>query len=146
MDMLKKEVFTHNTIKLELSELSALQRINYVEHLAKAERNLPALDDQLSEMEITRLLLRLDIETGAMLVGMSLWHLNRKGPTPEEIAADVAGGWPPEAIRGAELVIKRISNMLPPEPVPGSGDEENEATERSREDEPVTAEKPMPVS
>lgn len=140
--MLKKEDFTHNTIKVTLSELSALQRIDYLDHLASAEKALPALDDALSESEISRLLLRLDIETGALLVGMSLWHQNRKGPTQDALAADIAQAWPPEAIRAAELMIKRLSGMLPPDNAgqDGAGDE------GIGEADPVTAEKPGPAN
>lgn len=147
MDMLKKGDFTYRDITVMLSELSALQRIDYLDFLAKSEKGLPSLDDSLSESEITRLLLRLDIETGALLVGMSLWHQNRKGPTPQELAATVIEEWPPEAIREAELMIKQLSNMLPPEVTePEETEQQEEAGENGRDDEPLTAEKPTPVN
>lgn len=152
MDMLKKGEFTFRDITLELSELSALQRINYLEFLSKSEKWLPNLEDSLSEYETSRLLLRLDIETGALLVGMSLWHQNRKGPRPEELAETIIEEWPPEAIREAELMIKRLSNMLPPEVVEPEEVAQEEAEQGDedartlREDPPMTAEKPTPVN
>ncbi|HIH5002695.1 TPA: phage minor tail protein domain-containing protein [Klebsiella oxytoca] len=152
MDMLKKGDFTYRDITVTLSELSALQRIDYLDFLAKSEKVLPSLDDSLSESEITRLLLRLDIETGALLVGMSLWQENREGPKPDELAANIVESWPPEAIRAAELRVKDLSNMLPPEVVEPEEVAQEEAEQGDedartlREDPPMTAEKPTPVN
>ena len=83
-------------------------------------------------------------------MAMSLWHGHElKGSQGENAAAEVAKiqdevmqSWPTELVAEAEYKVKLLSGMIAPviEEPTSSGEERNEPAE------PVTAEKPSPVS
>ncbi|AIR01947.1 phage tail protein [Pluralibacter gergoviae] len=140
MDFLKKEEFEHNGVRTQISELSALQRISYLEYLAREEKDLRVDVDELSEQEVSARLVNMDIRTGALLIALSLWHNDPSGPSEEELQQQVLRSWPPEAIGKAQIQIQLLSGMLPP-----VSDEEQETESIDNTvpvDEPVTAEKP----
>ncbi|EMD1658821.1 phage tail assembly chaperone G [Pluralibacter gergoviae] len=140
MDFLKKEEFEHNGVRTQISELSALQRISYLEYLAREEKDLSVDVDELSEQEVNARLINMDISTGALLIALSLWHNDPSGPSEEELQQQVLRSWPPEAIGKAQIQIQLLSGMLPP-----VSDEEQETESIDNTlpvDEPVTAEKP----
>lgn len=140
MDFLKKEEFEHNGVRTQISELSALQRISYLEYLAREEKDLSVDVDELSEQEVNARLIKMDVRTGALLIALSLWHNDPSGPSEEELQQQVLRSWPPEAIGKAQIQIQLLSGMLPP-----VSDEEQETESIDNTvpvDEPVTAEKP----
>lgn len=140
MDFLKKEEFEHNGVRTQISELSALQRISYLEYLAREEMDLSVDVDELSEQEVNARLIKMDVRTGALLIALSLWHNDPSGPSEEELQQQVLRSWPPEAIGKAQIQIQLLSGMLPP-----VSDEEQETESIDNTvpvDEPVTAEKP----
>ena len=140
MDFLKKEEFEYNGVRTQISELSALQRISYLEYLAREEKDLSVDVDELSEQEVNARLIKMDVRTGALLIALSLWHNDPSGPSEEELQQQVLRSWPPEAIGKAQIQIQLLSGMLPP-----VSDEEQETESINNTvpvDEPVTAEKP----
>lgn len=140
MDFLKKEEFEHNGVRTQISELSALQRISYLEYLAREEKDLSVDVDELSEQEVNARLINMDIRTGALLIALSLWHNDPSGPSEEELQQQVLRSWPPEAIGKAQMQIQLLSGMLPP--VLDEVIETESIDNTVLVDEPVTAEKP----
>lgn len=140
MDFLKKEEFEHNGVRTQISELSALQRISYLEYLAREEKDLNVDVDELSEQEANARLINMDIRTGALLIALSLWHNDPSGPSEEELQQQVLRSWPPEAIGKAQMQIQLLSGMLPP--VLDEVIETESIDNTVPVDEPVTAEKP----
>ncbi|WMY75417.1 phage minor tail protein G [Buttiauxella selenatireducens] len=133
---LKSAPFEFNGHTVTLYELSALQRIEHLKYFAELNKDLP---DNVDEAEHYHLLVARNIHAGARLVAMSLWQADIAGPGVETLHQQVMSGWSPEMIGAAEFMVKKLSDMLPPDPVPVTDD--NQA-----EQEDITAEKPTPVS
>lgn len=135
MSFLKSEPFTYNGSTIQLFELSGLQRIEYLQYLAKEEKTLPK-----DEGDEGYLPLRVcsNLRSGAMVIALSLWQ----GDTSKEIDSlhyEVLSGWPPGMIGAGELFVKTLSDMIPvSEPVPA---DEEKSTDVVTEDEPISAEK-----
>lgn len=126
---------------ITLTELSGLQRIQYIEYLTQEEKKLSLQDIELSEMNME--FAALNIRASAYLVALSLYHTAPKseGVTTnplecvENIKDTVLSTWGLEVISANALQIRQLSGMLPKEgDVPA--DEDTDA-----EKEPVTAEK-----
>ena len=135
---LKTELLEHNGSSVTLYQLSALQRIEHLEYLKKLE----AVEEGDFQTAIT-----LTVKNGAYLVALSLWHGHTlKGTLPEGASAEVMKiqdevlqTWPTELIAEADFKVKLLSGMIEPQ----SEDLRGEISEPA---EPVTAEKPSPVS
>jgi phage minor tail protein G len=50
---LKKDEFTHNGASVPITELSALQRITYLEYLAAEEKALSAISDDVDDQTMS---------------------------------------------------------------------------------------------
>ncbi|HHK9863381.1 TPA: phage minor tail protein G [Klebsiella pneumoniae] len=138
---LKKEPFKFNCQSTTLTELSALQRINYLDYLAGEEKTLASAGEELSEQAMTTRLIGMSIRNGARLISYSLWHNDPEGPSEDELFHQVLSTWPAEAIGKAEIAVKTLSGMLAPvAEEEQSTDEDIDTTALG--DEPVTAEKP----
>lgn len=137
---LKSEVFEYAGQTITLSELSAMQRIEHIQSLAKLE--IPQSEDGGDARKLADAL-RVSIETGAQLVAMSLWHSDRE-KTVEQLQVQILESWPVEAIGAAATTVKKLSGMLPPESMdePGEDHEENSGKESG----PLTMEKSSPVN
>ncbi|AVR03766.1 phage minor tail protein G [Pluralibacter gergoviae] len=138
---LKKEPFEFNGHSTTLSELSALQRINYLEYLAGEEKTLAATDEELSEHAMTTQLIGMSIRNGARLISYSLWHNDPNGPSEDQLFVQVMNSWPAEAIGQAEVAVKTLSGMI----APAAEDQQPEgdaAQVGAADGEPATAEKP----
>ena len=135
---LKTELLERNGSSVTLYQLSALQRIEHLEYLKKLE----AVEEGDFQAAIT-----LTVKNGAYLVALSLWHGHAlKGTLPEGASAEVSKikdevlqTWPTELIAEADYKVKLLSGMIEPQ----SEDLQGEISEPT---EPVTAEKPSPVS
>lgn len=141
---LKKEPFNYLGESTTLNELSALQRIEYLEFLAAEEKTLGHESDSISDQEMTARLVGSNIRCGARVIALSLWHNDPAGPDEEALYQQVLKGWPPEAIGKAEMQVKLLSGML----VPGEDDNTDDpgAPSEAEGAEVVTAEKPLPAS
>ncbi len=111
MPFLKNEKFTFNGESVLLHELSALQRIEYLQYLAKEEKVLPDTNDN----EQTAAMVSSNIKAGALIVGQSLWHNDPDGPSAAELQAKILISWPPEAIGQADMQVKVMSGMIQPD-------------------------------
>lgn len=135
MSFLKSEPFIYNGSTIQLFELSGLQRIEYLQYLAKEEKTLPKDegDEGYFPLRVSS-----NLRSGAMVIALSLWQ----GDTSKEIDSlhyEVLSGWPPGMIGAGELFVKTLSDMIPvSEPVPA---DEEKNTDVVAEDEPISAEK-----
>ena len=138
---LKSELLESNGSSVTLFQLSALQRIEYLEYL----KQLEAVEAGDFQAAIT-----LTVKSGAYLVAMSLWHGHAlKGSQGENAAAEVEQiqdevmqTWPTELVAEAEYKVKLLSGLI----APVTDDQAEPGEERNEPAEPVTAEKPSPVS
>ena len=138
---LKSELLESNGSSVTLFQLSALQRIEHLEYLKQME----AVEGGDIQAAVT-----LTVKSGAYLVAMSLWHGHSlKGSQGDNAAAEVAKiqdevmqTWPAELIAEAEFKVKLLSGMI----APVTDDPEEPGEEQNEQAEPVTAEKPSPVS
>lgn len=136
---LKNEPFEYNGQTVTLSELSALQRLEYLAWVKeKEEQRVEAVSEQQALDDLIR--------EGALLVAMSLWHNHElKGTLPslrqetDRIIQDVLTTWPVEAIAAGRNVVARLSGMSAPVDEPPGKQEKNPA-------EPVTVKKRMKAS
>ncbi|UMR82080.1 phage tail assembly chaperone G [Escherichia coli] len=131
---LKTEPFEYNGQTVTLSELSALQRLEY---LARVKEKEEQRGETVSEQQALDELIR----EGATLVAMSLWHNHAlKGTLPslcqetDRIMQEVLTTWPVEAIAAGRNVAVRLSGMSVPVDEPSEKQEKKPA-------EPVTAKK-----
>lgn len=136
---LKTAEFTYNGHSLVLNELSALQRLSFLEFIATAEADAQKHEGD-SETRRSAKMIGLAIRAGALLVAQSLWHNNPAGKTETELQTEVLSTWPAEAIAKAEHQVKKLSGMLPPE-TPTAADDPSSDNESSREED-ATAAKP----
>lgn len=111
---LKQEEFTFNGQSLVIHELSALQRIELLEYLAREEKaQQPLSDDEPEEMQSARLV-SFSIRAGARVVAMSLWQGSDKTTSVDQQQQQVLENWPVEAIGKADIRIKLLSGMIRP--------------------------------
>ncbi|AKL11401.1 TPA: phage minor tail protein G [Kluyvera intermedia] len=136
---LKTAEFTYNGHSLVLNELSALQRLSFLEFIATAEADAQK-DEGDSETRRSAKMIGLAIRAGALLVAQSLWHNDPAGKTETELQTEVLSTWPAEAIAKAEHQVKKLSGMLPSE-TPTAADDPSSDNESSREED-ATAAKP----
>lgn len=134
---LKSESLKWDGHTVMLFELSALQRIEHLHYMAGEEKKLP---EGLSEQDLYPLLVARNIRVGARVVAMSLWQADITGPDVETLHENVMSTWSVSMIGAGELLVKKISDMLPRETA------QREESDAQEEEEPVTAEKPIPVS
>ncbi|HDT4953733.1 phage tail assembly chaperone G [Morganella morganii] len=111
MNFLKQKEFTYNGESLMLSELSALQRVEYFDHLViQTEKEAPAEDAQ--SLKRTAVYVRMNIESNAFLVARSLFNVgNTPGKQVDEIRADILSTWPPVALEQAAKLVLELSDM-----------------------------------
>lgn len=111
MNFLQQKEFTYNGESLMLSELSALQRVEYFDHLVtQTEKEAPAEDAQ--SLKRTAVYVRMNIESNAFLVARSLFNVgNTPGKQVDEIRADILSTWPPVALEQAAKLVLELSDM-----------------------------------
>lgn len=111
MNFLKQKEFTYNGESLMLSELSALQRVEYFDHLViQTEKEAPAEDVQ--SLKRTAVYVRMNIESNVFLVARSLFNVgNTPGKQVDDICADILGTWPPVALEQAAKLVLELSDM-----------------------------------
>lgn len=139
--MLKTEPFPFNGETTTIYELSALNRIEFLEYLAEQEKTIPAegTDATLRNAAISAF----SIREASRVVAMSLQNADRKGPTVNEVQQDVLETWSLDAIIAASFAIKVLSGIIKPQIVETTDTDDTAAeTQSTEETEPVTAEKP----
>ncbi|MCW2255091.1 phage minor tail protein G [Providencia alcalifaciens] len=107
---LKKKEINIGDESVVLHELSALQRADYFDFLAKQEKELAGLDG----VELGAKSMRAMAESQVWLVSRSLWHSDRDREV-EEIYEEVAQTWSGRSLDEAVRAISEISGMTSPE-------------------------------
>lgn len=132
---LKKEIFTYNGESVTVSELSALQRIEMLEYLAKEEKaQKDAPENEPEELQAAGLV-GMNIRAGARLVAMSLWHGTDKTLSVDDLHQQVLETWPVEAIGKADTQVKLLSGMI--KLVTPDEEAAEDTTEEEAETEPL---------
>ncbi|MBP2197224.1 phage tail assembly chaperone G [Pantoea cypripedii] len=134
---LKKEEFTFNGESVTVSELSALQRIEMLEYLAREERAQKSVSENEPEEVKAAGLVGVNIRAGARLVAMSLWHGTDKTLSVDDLHQQVLETWPVEAIGKADTQVKLLSGMIKPV----TSDEEAAEDTAEEEAEPESLQK-----
>ncbi|WP_369114931.1 phage tail assembly chaperone G [Edwardsiella tarda] len=122
---LKRGMFTHDGNTIELRELSALQRIEYLEYAAA---NQVTGDDGTDPMTYIAAANKLDIKLNALIVAMATIPIEKATDQDAvmEMQHVVMGSWSSSALVAAARLIMKLSGMLSPEPIENHGDVDSE--------------------
>lgn len=123
---LKKKEITISDENVVLYELSALQRADYFDFLAKKEKETEGLEGAEKDAKSMRSM----VESQAWLVSRSRWHEDRDRDI-DDLYDEIAQTWSMDALSEAVRAISEISGMS------SSEDDEDEA----ENGEPITLEK-----
>lgn len=107
---LKTEPFGPNQVVL--SELSGLQRIEYLEAIVEHMSALENIPDAIPEAKKMAIFGSLTIKLHAWLVSRSLWQRDRERAL-DDIFNQVLNDWPPRLINEAALLVQQLSGIAP---------------------------------
>lgn len=123
---------------ITLTELTALQRLHYLEYLSEEESLLQDGEQDMSAARIGAM----NIRISARLVALSLMKTKRADVDPLddessknaalELQREILGQWSWEGIAASALQVRRLSGMLPPETSDSKPEIEEEATAEKR--------------
>ena len=127
MMFLKQDTFNYEKQSVVLSELSGLQRIEYLAFVQQRTAKFDAEEGELPEAERQIAFLRMGMDINAWLVSRSLWNAEQSQDV-ETLCASVITTWSYDALgagagAGAEMVLS-LSGMGA---IDNAGDDEHEA-------------------
>lgn len=123
MMFLKQGTFNYEKQSVVLSELSGLQRIEYLAFVQQRTAKFDAEEGELPEAERQIAFLRMGMDINAWLVSRSLWNADQSQDV-ETLCASVITTWSYDALgAGAEMVLS-LSGMGT---IDNAGDDEHEA-------------------
>ncbi len=123
MMFLKQDTFNYEKQSVVLSELSGLQRIEYLAFVQQRTAKFDAEEGELPEAERQIAFLRMGMDINAWLVSRSLWNADQSKDV-ETLCASVITTWSYDALgAGAEMVLS-LSGMGT---IDNAGDDEHEA-------------------
>lgn len=129
MMFLKQDTFNYEKQSVVLSELSGLQRIEYLAFVQQRTAKFDAGEGELPEAERQIAFLRMGMDINAWLVSRSLWNADQSKDV-ETLCASVITTWSYDALgagagagAGAEMVLS-LSGMGA---IDNAGDDEHEA-------------------
>lgn len=126
---LKKETFAYNGEEVVLSELSALQRIDYLAFVTQKTESFDSEYKDAGSQEYAGAFMRLNIEINAWLVSRSLFHLDQS-QDEKALYQQVISEWSYDAIAfGSEKVLE-LSGMN----IPLGNDAESEGADEQAEE------------
>ncbi|HAW0358445.1 TPA: phage minor tail protein G, partial [Escherichia coli] len=107
---LKQDTFNYEKQSVVLSELSGLQRIEYLTFVQQRTAKFDAGEGELPEAERQIAFLRMGMDINAWLVSRSLWNAEQSQDV-ETLCASVITTWSYDALgAGAEMVLS-LSGM-----------------------------------
>ncbi|EDQ9665838.1 phage minor tail protein G [Salmonella enterica subsp. enterica serovar Bredeney] len=109
---LKNEPFEQNGQSITLYELSALQRIEYLEYLAAQTRQFQSAPDDADEMARLAFFSRRQADVNAWLISRSLWHADTTRNV-DEVQAEILRSWSLDALSGGAAKVTELSGMKP---------------------------------
>ena len=120
---LKQDTFNYGNQSVVLTELSGLQRVEYLAFVQKRTAEFDALDDAMPVADRQIEFLRMGMDINAWLVSRSLWNAEQSQDV-ETLCASVITTWSYDALgAGAEMVLS-LSGMGA---IENAGDFEHEA-------------------
>ncbi|WP_265494732.1 phage tail assembly chaperone G [Providencia heimbachae] len=122
---LKKKEVSFGDEQIVLHELSALQRADYFDFLAKQEKSM----EELEGVELGAKSMRAMAESQVWLVSRSLWH-NDRDRDVEEVYEEVAQTWSGSSLDEAVRAISEISGMTSAEEDDDTSESEPEPLEK----------------
>ncbi len=122
---LKKKEVSFGDEQIVLHELSALQRADYFDFLAKQEKSM----EELEGVELGAKSMRAMAESQVWLVSRSLWH-NDRDRDVEEVYEEVAQTWSGSSLDEAVRAISEISGMTSAEEDDDTSESETESLEK----------------
>lgn len=120
--MLKKDTFDYADHKVEISELSGLQRIEYLSFIKKTADEYDALPEETSDSARNIAFTTMQLRINGWLVAASLWHSDKK-QNVETLRQVVLEDWSGAAIANCSQKVLHLSNMIPAEVEPSNADE-----------------------
>lgn len=112
--MLKKDTFDYAGQKVEVSELSGLQRIDYLSFIKKSADQFDALPEDTSDSDRNIAFTTMRLRINAWLVAASLWHSDKKQDV-ETLQQIILVEWSGAAIAGCSQKVLVLSDMVPAE-------------------------------
>ncbi|MFS7161877.1 phage tail assembly chaperone G [Serratia proteamaculans] len=120
--MLKKDTFDYADQKVEVSEISGLQRIDYLSFIKKSADEFDALPEETSDSDRNIAFTTMQLRINAWLVAASLYHSDKKQDV-ETLRQAVLEDWSGAAIAGCSQKVLVLSDMMPAEVEPSDTDE-----------------------
>lgn len=136
--MLKKDTFEYADQKIDISELSGLQRIDYLAFIKKEADQFDAMPDDTSDSDKNIAFTTMRLRINAWVIARSMWNIDKKQDV-ENLHQNILVDWSGAAIAGCSHKILTLSDMIPTENEPAADatvvDEPDHAPE-------ITPEKP----
>ncbi|CAI0793157.1 phage tail assembly chaperone G [Serratia liquefaciens] len=120
--MLKKDIFDYADQKVEVSELSGLQRIDYLSFIKRSADVYDALPEEISDSDRNIAFTTMQLRINAWLVAASLLHSDKK-QNIETLQQSVLEDWSGAAIAGCSQKVLVLSNMIPAQVESADADE-----------------------
>lgn len=120
--MLNKDTFEYADQKVEISELSGLQRIDYLSFIKRSADEYDALPEDTSDSDRNIAFTTMQLRINAWLVAASLLHSDKKQKV-ETLHQAVLEDWSGAAIAGCSQKVLVLSDMIPAQAEPSDVDE-----------------------
>ncbi|MBN5294390.1 phage minor tail protein G [Serratia marcescens] len=136
--MLKKDTFEYADQKIDISELSGLQRIDYLALIKKEADQFDAMPDDTSDSDKNIAFTTMRLRINAWLIARSMWNIDKKQDV-ENLHQNILIDWSGAAIAGCSHKILTLSDMIPTEIEPAADATVVDEPDRAPE---ITPEKP----
>ncbi|HAW3443944.1 TPA: phage minor tail protein G [Escherichia coli] len=107
---LKKSSFNYGDQSVVLTELSGLQRVEYLAFVEKRSAEFDALDDAMPVAERQIEFLRMGVDINAWLVSRSLWNA-APSQNVDTLNEDVKNTWSYDALSEGSALVLSLSGM-----------------------------------
>ncbi|EGD8589567.1 phage minor tail protein G [Shigella flexneri] len=122
---LKQDTFNYEKQSVVLSELSGLQRIEYLTFVQQRTAKFDAQEGELPEAERQIAFLRMGMDINAWLVSRSLWNAEQSQDV-ETLCASIMTTWSYDAL-GAGAGAERVLSLSGMGTIENAGDDDHEA-------------------
>ncbi|MBN6398462.1 phage minor tail protein G [Escherichia coli] len=107
---LKQDTFNYGNQSVVLTELSGLQRVEYLAFVQKRTAEFDALDDAMPVAERQIEFLRMGVDINAWLVSRSLWNADPSQDV-DTLNEDVKKTWSYDALSEGSALVLSLSGM-----------------------------------
>ncbi|QOV53550.1 phage minor tail protein G [Serratia marcescens] len=117
--MLKKDTFEYADQKIDISELSGLQRIDYLAFIKKEADQFDAMPDDTRDSDKNIAFTTMRLRINAWLIARSIWNIDKKQDV-ENLHQNILVDWSGAAIASCSHKILTLSDMIPTEIEPAA--------------------------